>query len=150
MTNTRNVIAPELGGFFPKGGRSGKGQEPLKWGLKILPTANNKIIALAVQGHKIHPTLPRHSRNTKASLCFAIADSQGKFSLTPHRRSNEVEGGRIKVLLSQEMLEQETTAGTFLPRLPVVPPRSASLPGREYSAGSQRQQSGPVRARPTQ
>src|SRR5262249_30149777 len=52
----------------------------------------------------------------KARVGFPIADSQGEFGLTPHRWGNEVEGGRIKVLLSQEMLEQETTAGAFLAR----------------------------------
>src|SRR6266851_979032 len=114
MTNARDVIAPELSGFFHKPDRPGKGQEPLKWWLKILPTANDKVVALAAEWHEIHPALTRHCSDAKASIGFPIADSQGEFGLTPYRRAKKVEGGRIEVLLPQEMLEQETTAGAFL------------------------------------
>jgi hypothetical protein len=69
-----------------------------------------------VQWHEIHPALTRHSSDAKASVGFPIADSQGKFGLTPYRWANKVEGSRVKMLLSQELLEQETTAGTFLAR----------------------------------
>ena len=55
MANARDVIAPKLGGFFHKPCRPGKGQEPLKRWLKILPTAHDKVVALAVQWHEIHP-----------------------------------------------------------------------------------------------
>ena len=60
------------------------------------------------------PALTRHGSNAKASIGFAVADSQGEFGLTPYRRANKVECGRIKMLLPQEMLEQETTAGALL------------------------------------
>src|SRR5215813_13009532 len=109
-----DVIAPELGGFFYKPGRPGKGQESLKRWLKILPTANDQIVALAVQGYEIHPALTRYGSDAKTRVGFPIADSQGEFGFTPHWRVNKIEGGRIEVLLLQEMLEQETTAGAFL------------------------------------
>jgi hypothetical protein len=92
------------------------GQEPLKRWLKILPTANDKVVALAVEWHEIHPALTRHSSDAKASVGFPVADSQGEFGLTPYRRANTMEAGRIKMLLPQEMLEQETTVGAFLAR----------------------------------
>src|SRR5262245_52625747 len=114
MTNTRDVIAPQLGGFFYKPSRPGKGQEPLKRWLKILPTANDKVVTLAVQWHEIYPALARHGSDTKASIGFPVADSQGEFGLTPHWRANKMQDGRVKMLLPQEMLEQETTAGAFL------------------------------------
>jgi hypothetical protein len=116
LPNARDVIAPELGGFLHKSGRPRKGQEPLKRWFKILPTANDKVITLAVQWHEIHPALTRHGRDAKASVGFPIADSQGEFGLTPHWRANKMEGARIEVLLPQELREQETTAGTFLAR----------------------------------
>src|SRR5438132_14299171 len=97
--HARDVIAPKLGGFFHKPACPGKGQEPLKRWLKILPTANDDIVALAVQWHEIHPTLTRHSSNTKASVGFPVADSQGEFGLTPHWRANKLEGSRVKLLL---------------------------------------------------
>src|SRR5437879_12727407 len=104
MTDTRDVIAPKLGGFFHKPSCPGKGQEPLKRWLKILPTANHKVVALAVEWHEIHTALTRHGSNAKANVRFPIPHSQGEFGLTPHRRANKVEGGRIKGLLLQEML----------------------------------------------
>src|SRR6266581_7230862 len=112
--HARDVIAPKLGGFFHKPACPGKGQEPLKRWLKILPTTNNKVVALAVQWHEIHQALTRHSGDAEASISFPVADSQGEFGLIPHWRANNMEGGRIEVLLPQEMLEQETTAGAFL------------------------------------
>src|SRR6266849_6324301 len=114
MTNARDVISTELGSFFYKPGRPSKGQEPLERWLKILPTANHQVVALAVEWHEIHPALTCHGSDAKASICFPISDSQGEFGLTPHRQANKVEGSRIKVLLLQEMLEQETTSGAFL------------------------------------
>ena len=114
MANTRDVIASKLGGFLHKPCRPGKRQKPLKRWLKILPTAHDKVVALAVEGHEIHPALTRHGSDAKTSVGFAVADSQGEFGLTPHWRVNKMEGGRIKVLLPQEMLKQETTAGALL------------------------------------
>src|SRR5262249_48167748 len=108
--------ASELGSLFHKPACPGKGQELLKRWLKILPTANDKVIAFAVQWHEIHPALTRHGSDAKASVGLAIAHSQRQVGLTPHWWANEVEGGRIEVLLSQEVLEQETTAGAFLTR----------------------------------
>src|SRR5262249_44118751 len=116
MANAGDVIASELGSFFHKPSGPGKGQELLKRWLKILPTANDKIVALAVQWHEIHPALPCSGSDAEASVSFPIADSQGEFGLTPHWWANGVEGGRIEVLLPQEMLEQETTTGAFLAR----------------------------------
>ena len=68
MTNARDVIAPQLDGFFYKPSGPCKGQEPLKRWLKILPTANDKVIAFTVQWHEIHPALTRHSSDAKASI----------------------------------------------------------------------------------
>src|SRR5215813_4151279 len=73
-----DVIAPELDGFFYKPGRPGKGQESLKRWLKILPTANDQIVALAVQGDEIHPALTCYGSDTKTRVGFPIADSQGE------------------------------------------------------------------------
>jgi hypothetical protein len=114
MAKACDVIAPEFSSFLRKPRGPSKGQEPLKRWLKILPAANDKIVALSVEGHEIHPALTRHSSYAKASIGFPIADSQSEFGLTPHWRANKVEGGRVKMLLPQEMLEQETTAGAFL------------------------------------
>src|SRR2546430_16749554 len=61
MANAGDVIAAELGSFFYKPGCPGKDQELLKRWLKILPTANDKVIAFTVERHEIHPALTRHS-----------------------------------------------------------------------------------------
>src|SRR4030095_10103638 len=104
MASTGDVIASELGSFFHKPACPGKGQELLKRWLKILPTANDKVIAFTVQRHETHPALTRHSSDAKASIRFPIADSQREVGLTPHWWANEVEGSRVEVLLSQEVL----------------------------------------------
>jgi hypothetical protein len=90
MPNARDVISSELGSFFYKPGRPSKGQEPLKRWLKILPTANDKVVALAVQWHEIHSALTCHGCDAKTNVRFPIADSESEFGLIPHRRSNEV------------------------------------------------------------